>query len=285
MSARIPISICILTRNEEANIAACLKQFDFAGDVVVLDSNSTDQTRQIAERFDNVRVFVREFDSEHRQRNFSLKEIPYRHPWLYICDADERIDDVLKRELSEVAARGEEDPHNGYRVRYKNMFMGRWIRYASAYPVWLVRLVRPKFAVYEQRETNVHAVVDGSVGELQGHFLHYSFSTGLFHWFSKHNFYSGREAVEGCRVLREQRVRANDLFTADPMQRRRALKNLSFHLSPRGMWRFLYSVVWCGGWRDGMPGLLYCLMISMYEQWIEMKMGEAGSRPAPAAQT
>src|SRR5215207_1257021 len=82
-----PPSVVVLTRNEEANIATCLRGLSFTDDVVVLDSDSTDRTVEIARQFPNVRVVRREFDTEYKQRNFSLHGIEYKHPWLYICDA------------------------------------------------------------------------------------------------------------------------------------------------------------------------------------------------------
>ncbi len=267
-------SVLILTRNEEANIAACLECFrGWTDDAVVLDSMSTDRTVEIARSFPNVRVVQRAWDTEYKQRNFGLTDIAYRNPWVYICDADERIDQALRDEISAVIAAAPET-HAAYRLRYRNMFMGRWIKRSSGYPVWIIRLVRPDRVRYEIRETNVHPIADGEVGELRGHFIHYSFNAGLRRWFEKHNYYSDREATEALGVRRGRGRRLRDVLSRDPMRRRRAIKNLSFLLKARALWRFLYHYVGRLGVLDGPAGLHYCLMISLYEYWLELKVLE-----------
>jgi glycosyltransferase involved in cell wall biosynthesis len=268
-----PVSVLVITRDEEANIEACLRCLDFTDDVIVLDSHSTDRTVEIASRFPNVRVFTRPFDTEWKQRNHGLHEMPFRHEWVYVCDADERVPRDLADEIL-AAANDPAAPHAAYRLRYKNMFMGRWINHASTYPVWIIRLVRPKLVTYEQRETNIHPQVQGTVGELRGHFTHYSFNSGLVRWFQKHNFYSTREAIEGAKVRRQGRPKLAALRDPDPMVRRRTAKNLSYFLPGRGWLRFAYAYFLRGGFRDGAPGLHYCLMTGMYEYWTELKIRE-----------
>src|SRR5688500_16824678 len=116
------LSVVILTRNEEHNIAACIAGLSFTDDIVVLDSHSTDRTVEIAQSFPNVRVYKREFDTEYKQRNHALHEVEYKHDWVYICDADERIPDDLAQELTRKAAEPLGDCA-AYRVRYRNMYM------------------------------------------------------------------------------------------------------------------------------------------------------------------
>jgi glycosyltransferase involved in cell wall biosynthesis len=273
----VPVSILILTRNEETNIHACLAQFSFSNDVVVLDSFSTDRTMEIAKRFPNVRVIQRHFDTEYKQRNYGLHDIEYKHPWVYICDADERVPTDLVQEIS---ARVADSPPDtvAYRLRYKNMFLGKWIKHASSYPVWVIRLVRPAKVTYEVRETNVHPIAEGTVGELKHHFIHFSFNAGLNRWFEKHNFYSTREALEGVKVRKEGIPSPGLLMNKDPMLRRRALKNLSYFLIGRSVWRFLHGYIVRGGFLDRTAGFHYCMMISTYEYWIELKMREQASQ-------
>ena len=268
-----PVSVLVCTKDEELNIEACLRGLDFTDDVVVLDSVSSDRTVDIAQQFSNVRVVQRPFDTEWKQRNFGLHGVEYKHRWVYICDADER----LNRELVDEMLRVANDPtatHTAYRLRYRNMYMGRWIKHASTYPVWIIRLVQPKLVSYEVRETNVHPVVRGTIGELHGHFTHYSFNSGLVRWFHKHNFYSTREAIEGAKIRKAGLPSRSALREADPMVRRRAAKNLSYFLPGRALWRFLYAYCLRAGFLDGVAGFHYCAMMSMYEYWIELKMRE-----------
>lgn len=270
------VSVLILTRNEEMNIGECLKALQFSDDVVVLDSFSTDRTVEIARQFPNVRVIQRAFDTEYVQRNFGLHGVEWKNEWVYVCDADERVPAELASELCAVAAAGAEVENEpaAYRLRYRNMFMGKWIRHCSGSEVWLYRLVRPSLVRYEARQTNVHPIIDGPVGELQGRFVHYSFNAGLVRWFRKHNYYSDREAMEGCRVVENGDASLGALRSRDPVVRRRALKNLSFFLPCRWAWRFVNDFVLRLGFRDGRVGGLYCSMVAMYEYWIELKMKE-----------
>ncbi|MCC6675779.1 MAG: glycosyltransferase family 2 protein [Phycisphaerales bacterium] len=267
-------SVLVLTKNEEANIEECLMALSFSDDVVVLDSFSTDRTVEIARRFPNVRVIQRAFDTEFMQRNHGLHEVAYRNDWVYVCDADERVTPALAAEITAKINEGERaDAPVAYRMRYRNMFMGRWIRHASSYPVFIIRLVKPSRVRYETRETNVHPIIDGAVGELREYFLHYSFNKGLRAWFTKHNYYSDREALEAVRV-RSSAPCITSVLSKDPMVRRRTLKNLSFFLPARQAWRFVHDFVIKGGFRDGLPGVHYCLLIAMYEYWIGLKIRE-----------
>lgn len=271
------ISVLVLTKDEEGNIAQCLDGLSFSNDVLVLDSYSSDRTVEIASRYPNVRVMQRVFDTEYLQRNFGLHHGAYKNPWVYVCDADERVPDELRDELLEIACT-ESCPHVGFRLRYKNIFMGKWIRHASNYPVWLIRVVRPERVRYEVRETNVHPIIDGTVGELRGHFIHYSFNAGLRRWFLKHNFYSDREALEAVRVRQKGLASLKTLRDPDPIVRRRAIKNLSFFLKGRAFLRFALDYVLRGGFLDGVAGFRYCAMIAMYEYWIELKIREQERR-------
>ena len=271
-------SVLILTRDEEANIGPCLECcLAFSDDFVVLDSFSTDRTVEIAGTYPNVRVIQRKFDTEYIQRNFGLHDISFRHPWVYICDADERVPQDLAHEIT-ATINIPNSRHAAYRVRYENMFRQKWIRFASGYPVWLVRLVRPMQVNYEVRETNVHPIVDGSVGELKQRFIHYSFNKGLAHWFDKHNFYSAMEARAAMKVTQGSASKwFRTIWTRDRFTRRRSIKNFSFFLPGRWILRFFHIYFIRFGFLDGTAGLHYAAMISMYEYWIELKIRELRS--------
>ncbi len=269
----VPPSVLVLTKNEEVNIARCLDALQFSDDIVVLDSFSRDRTVEIAQQYKNVRVMQRVFDTETSQRNHGLHEIEYRHPWVYICDADERVTSELAQELTSVIGREPEEV--AFRVRYRNMFMGRWIRHGGMFDTRVIRFVRPKSVRYEDRAINVHPIVDGPIGELTEPFIHYSFNKGLDPWFRKHNGYSTGEAAEATQVLEGSNVWAefSRMFRGDSAkERRRGFKNLSFFIPFRGPARFVYMTVLKRGAFDGSPGMAYAAMVSMYEHWIEAKL-------------
>lgn len=269
-----PPSILVLTKDEEINIGSCLEHLAFSDDIVVLDSYSSDRTLEIARRFPNVRVVQRKFDTWSKHSNWALENIEFKHPWVYYSDADEHVTPELRDEILSVvndAAR----THVAYRLRYKNMFMNRWLRHGGVYPVWIMRLFKPDKVRYEEREVNAHPLVQGTVGELSQHFIHYSFSKGLAWWFQKHNGYSQMEAHEAIRV-RSMPVltHVKGLLCKDRATRRRSLKNLSFYLPLRGLMRFAYMYLLRLGFMDGVAGFHYALMISTYEYWISLKVAE-----------
>jgi len=272
---RTPPSILILTKNEEVNIEACLKCFDFTDDVVVFDSYSTDRTLEIARQFPNVRIIQRKFDTWSSHSNWAMRNIDFKYPWVYYSDADERVGEALRDEILE-KINDASQPYSAFILRYRNMFMGSWIRRGGLYPVWIMRLFRPERIRYEDREVNAHPVVDGEVGELKNEFIHYSFNKGLVPWFEKHNSYSQMESHEAVRVLGSSSFSEHfrHAFSGDKLVRRRAIKNLSFYPPWRGFVRFLYMFVLRLGFLDGRAGFHYASMISMYEYWIELKVKE-----------
>ncbi len=269
------VSVLILTKNEESNIQACLDSLGFSDDIVVLDSHSSDRTIAVAEANRNVRVVQREFDTEYKQRNHGLHAVQWKNRWVYVCDADERVPSELAAELLEIAGREHADAAPvAYRVRYRNIFRGEWIQHCASGDVWLVRMMQPGRVCYEKRQTNVHPIVDGDMGELRERFTHYSFNSGLKRWFTKHNYYSDRESMEAVAVVEQGRPTLKQLRDPDPITRRRALKNFSFFLPIRWAWRFGFDFFAKMGLRDGRAGAHYCLLVSMYEYWIELKMTE-----------
>lgn len=265
------ISVLVLTLDEEANLPACLESVRWSDDVVVLDSGSKDRTVQIAQSF-NARVLSRPFDDERTHRTWAIHEIPFKYPWVYNPDADEITPRELADEMREtVAAPGRKEV--AYRVRFKNMFMGRWIRHASLYPTWVLRLFQPARLTYE-RSINLRAIVDGTEGKLRGHFLHYSFNKGMDAWWEKHRRYAEQEAVESLRSLSQGSIPWSGLFSSETVTRRSALKELSFRLPFRPTLRFLYMYFWRLGILDGAAGLRYCRLLSQYEALIVRRMRE-----------
>lgn len=269
------ISVLILTFNEEANLPACLDGVKWSDDIVVFDSFSTDRTVEIANAA-GARVFQRTFDNERDHRAASLR-LPFKHAWVYNPDADEITPPELRDEMLRVTARPGGEV--AYRIRFKTMFCGRWIKRSSLYPTWVVRLFRPEKISFE-RAINLRYVVDGPEGRLENHFEHHTFNKGLNAWFDKHNRYSCHEATESLKSLVEARFRWSELFNGDPVKRRRALKELSFRVPCRPLLRFLYMYVLRGGFLDGPAGYAYCRMLAIYESMIVLKMTELRRRQA-----
>jgi hypothetical protein len=192
---------------------------------------------------------------------------------LYL-DADERCSPELRAEVLERAQAAA--PESAFRVRRKDYFMGRWLKHAQLYPTWLVRLFRPTRIRYE-RLVNPVAVVDGPIGKLLGHIIHYPFSHGISHWIARHNRYSDMEALEAAK-LRDGTGSGARLWTSDPNERRRALKDVFFRLPARPILKFLYYYGWRRGFLDGRAGLSYASLQAIYEYMIECKARELERR-------
>ncbi|NKC22872.1 glycosyltransferase family 2 protein [Ochrobactrum oryzae] len=268
------VSVLIMTLNEEVNLPACLASLDWCDDIVILDSYSSDRTVEIAKAA-GARVFQRNYDTEDRQRMYGLTEISFKHDWVYTPDADEITPPDLRDEMLAIAADATR-PEVFFKARYKNMFMGRWIRHASLYPTWITRLVRPDRVRFER---SVHSRASGGPeGALQAHFIHYSFNKGLEAWYDKHNRYSSAEADLSASRLLERKIDWGGILSTVPERRRRALKSLSYHMPFRPSLRFLYMYLLRGGFLDGKPGYLYCRLLAAYEFMIVVKMEEQRQR-------
>lgn len=267
------VSILILTLNEEANLPGCLASVAWSDDIVVFDSHSTDATAAIAEAA-GARVVQRRFDNYAAQRNAALNEVAYRHPWVLMLDADERVTPELRDEIVTVLA--QRNDFALYRMRRRDMFMGRWLKRSSGYPTWFGRLMRIG-RVRVEREINEEYHADGSVGLLQEHLLHYPFNNGLARWVERHNRYSDMEA-RMLLVERQGHWNWHELWVRDPVRRRKALKQLAYRMPARPLMVFLYLYAVRGGLLDGAPGFIFCFLRSFYELLIDLKTQELRRR-------
>jgi glycosyltransferase involved in cell wall biosynthesis len=191
------LTVIVLTLDEEPNLPWALDSVrGWADQVLVLDSFSHDRTVELAKEH-GAEVFQHAFVDYGRQRNYALTELPIAHEWVLFLDADERVSDALKVEITQKI---ESNPlENGFFVKFRLIWMGRWIR-RGYYPTWILRLFRHGWARCEDRSVNEHLVVDGEVGYLEHDLLHED-RKGLAAWVAKHDRYARREAAE---LLRKQ---------------------------------------------------------------------------------
>jgi glycosyltransferase involved in cell wall biosynthesis len=268
------VSVLILTLNEETNIADCIDSCRWSDDVVVLDSLSQDRTREIAVA-KGARVVERAFDNYAAQRNAGLTTVTYKHPWVLMVDADERVPQDLADEIAERVAAASPDEVM-FRLRRKDFFLGQWLRRASGYPTWFGRLVRLG-RVRVMREVNEEYIADGQIGYLEAHFHHYPFNKGVAYWFERHNRYSTMEA-QASVALRVDSDDSLTLFSLDPIARRRALKRLLYRVPLRPAIVFLYLYVIRLGLLDGRAGYYFSRMRAAYEFFIDVKVLETKRR-------
>jgi glycosyltransferase involved in cell wall biosynthesis len=265
------ISILILTRNEERNIADCISTLNWSDDIHVLDSYSSDSTVEIAKQL-GAKVWFREFDSFAFQQNWALKNIPFKHPWVFYLDADERV----TPQLAKATRQAVEDPGEAaaFRVRRRDFFRGVWLKHAQAtsfYP----RLFRPEAMRYE-RVGHPVSVIDGPVSQVSGYLDHFPFSKGMEEWIAKHNYYSTMEAAEimANRAAHSQASLRKALFEKDLIERRRNQKEIFYRLPCRPLVKFLTLYLLKRGFLDGHAGFTYSILIAFYEQMIVLKSRE-----------
>lgn len=272
----VPISVLILTLDEEVNLPGCLESLGWCDDVVVLDSHSSDATREIAAAR-GARVVERAFDDYASQRSFGLNRVAYRHPWVLMVDADERVPPDLAEEMrAAVAAAGPEVAL--FRMRRRDHLMGTWIRRSGGYPTWFGRLARVG-RVRVERPINEEYLTDGATRDLAGHLDHYPFNKGIAWWVERHNRYSSMEAV----ILADRELPPPTLrgfLHRDPVVRRRALKAVAYRLPGRPIGVFLGLYLWRLGLLDGRAGLVFCLLRAYYELLIDLKVLEVRRRRA-----
>jgi glycosyltransferase involved in cell wall biosynthesis len=267
------ISVLILTLNEELNLPGCLESVSWSDDIVVFDSFSSDRTVEIAKTA-QARVFQREFDNYASQRNAALTEVNYKHPWVLMVDADERWPKSIYDEMSSAIAN--RNNVSLYHFRRKDMFMNCWLKRSTGYPTWAGRLVKLG-EVSVKRDINEEYWTNGKKGYLKSHFIHHPFNKGIAFWFERHNRYSSMEVEALIKELRGKPKLLN-LFSTDPTIRRKSLKQIAYRLPLRPLLVFCYLYFMRLGFLDGIPGLTYCRLRSMYEYMINLKVKELQRR-------
>lgn len=232
------LTAVILTYNEARHIAECIASVQFADDVLVFDSGSTDETAALAEA-NGARVLQRPFDDYAGQRNAALDAVG--GGWVLFVDADERVTPELAAEVRAVIASG---GAAGYRIPRHNYIFGKLTCGAGWYPDYQTRLLKVGAARYDPAK-KVHEVVllDGPEGTLEHPFIHYNYDHPA-QFRDKQRRYVAYDA----RILYEQGVRpkAYTPFTQAARHFR---------------WRYLTL----GGWRDGFHGLRLSALMAWYE--------------------
>ncbi len=273
------ISILILTKNEERDLPGCLASVSWSDDIHVYDSYSTDRTLEIASEA-GATVTQRSFDNWAAHQNWGLRNIPFKYPWVYYTDADERMRPELVAGIHEaVRAPGN---NVAFRVLRRDFFQGTWLKHTAPTP-FNIRLFRPEKMRYE-RLVNPVTIPGGPVGEVGGCFDHFPFSKGMGHWLDKHNRYSTLEAQQ----IVANRARGNSwsvreaFFAKDRNKRRYHQKELFYRAPCRPLLKFLLLYVAKRGFLDGRAGFAYSVLQSMYEYMIVLKTRELIEEQKPS---
>jgi glycosyltransferase involved in cell wall biosynthesis len=273
------ISVLILTRNEQLDLPAALASVSWSDDIHVLDSHSTDATAEIA-RAAGATVHTRVFDYA-TQRNAGL-QLPFKHPWVFLLDADERATPELSAEMLRTVREMQGSPQQyagvcAFRLRRRDFLFDTWLRHAQISPFY-IRLVRPECSVYSRAINEVLNVSGAPQSAIRDHaepFDHFPFNKGIAHWIAKHNVYSTMEAqlIHGEQDLRNPSLRTA-FMDPDFHLRRRHQKALFYRMRGRPILKFLYMMLYRGALLDGHAGLVYATLQAFYEYLIVLKTAE-----------
>jgi glycosyltransferase involved in cell wall biosynthesis len=271
---KTPVSVIILTYNEELNLEHCLKSVvSFAEQIIVVDSMSTDRTQEIAKRY-GAEVHEHPFKNQADQFNWALDHLAIRNEWVLRLDADEYLLPELVEEIAHAL------PHvpggvSGFFMKRRVYFMGRWIRHGGYYPTWILRLFRKGVGRSEEREMDEHIILNrGEVGYLKNDFVDEN-RHPLSWWIERYNKYSTREAS----AMRAARGEVSEKLGGSQTERKRWLKNNLYYRSPKFLRAFLYFIYryfFLLGFLDGVRGLMFhSLQGFWYRFLVDAKLYEA----------
>ena len=247
------ISAAIFTFNEEMNLPYCLQSLKSCDDIVVIDSYSTDQTREIAKSY-GAKVFQHNFTGFGDQRMWALQNISFRYPWVLILDADEQVPPALWEEIKSRIASCQKDVA-AFRLKRRFFWEDAWLRYANLYPSWVVRLIRVGKVTYINRGHAETQSVDGKIEALKEDLIDKNHK-GLAAWRQRQQRYAEEEAC--AEISLDRNFCLADLWSRDPLKHRALWKILSRKLPCRGLCYFVYAYFLRGGWLDGWVGLRFC---------------------------
>jgi len=166
---KAPVSVVVITRNEEENIAACLETVTWADEIIVVDDDSTDSTRELAAKFTD-RIFTRKMENEGRHRNWAYAQAANR--WVLSLDADERVTPELAEEITSLVSGSPE--FKAYTIPRRNHIGSYWLKYGGEYPAAQTRFFLKDEFKYEEADVHPRALLQGDCGHLKGDMIHYS---------------------------------------------------------------------------------------------------------------
>ncbi len=277
----IPVSIIILTKNEEENLPKLAESIPWCDDVHVVDSLSTDGTLAKAASL-GFQTRSNPFRGFGDQRNWALSNCPLKHTWVLFLDADEKSTPAFVAAL-ETATASAPETVAGFYCCWKMIVEEVWLKRCDNFPKWQFRLLRvgkARFADFGHGQKE--ADVQGEILYIKEPYEHRPFSKGWADWLDRHNRYSTREAEE--RVDLPFNLR--DIFSGHGPVRNRALKAFVSRVPGWPIVRFCIPYFGKLGFLEGRVGFTYCLNLAYYEYLIQVKIREikAHRRASPQPQ-
>jgi glycosyltransferase involved in cell wall biosynthesis len=262
LTGKLPVTVIIAARNEAKNLPRCLRALKNVGEVFVIDSQSTDDTVEIARSHGAQVVQFHYQGGWPKKRQWAMNTLPIARDWILLLDADE----VLTPELAEEIRSAIQNPAmNGYFILLRTWFLGRALRHGDV-GLWKLALFRKGKGRYECRlknqdasmadmEVHEHVVVEGATARLRNPLIHHNVES-LSRYIQKHDEYSNWESRVLLQCGDENEIPPS-LFGTQA-QRRRWLKRKLFAVPGSPILLFLYRYIVRFGFLDGVPGLIYC---------------------------
>ena len=257
------ISAVIIALNEEENIADAIKSVAWADEVLVVDSESTDETRAIAESL-KAKVVTKKWEGFSKQKQFAVDNAA--HDWIFSLDADERVSDRLKEEILKLKNQLENSLASGYKIPRLTFYMNRWIRHGGWYPDWQLRFFDRRKGKW--KDVLIHESVEmqenARVEKLSGDILHYSIPDAAYHNQMIANRYAplAAEQMFGCG----RRTSPFKIFTA-------------------GIIAFLQTYILKLGFLDGLPGFCIARFAAHHAFLKHLLLWEIQESPKPRVQS
>ena len=226
------VSVCIITLNEEDHIREACESVSWADEIVVVDSGSTDRTKEIAAEC-GARVLENSWPGFAAQKQFAAEQAT--HEWIFSLDADERVSEELRASITGLFSNTDRELADGYSISRRAFYMGSWICGGGWYPDRQLRLYRKSMGGWQG--AHIHETVkmnpDARIATLKGDLLHYTVRDAAEH----HRMIGERYAPLGARKMLEQGRRTSPL-----------------KIATIGPATFIRNFILKGGFRDGLAG-------------------------------
>ena len=251
------LSIIILAQDEEQDLSRLLESIRWCDDIHLVDSGSTDRTKEIAQAA-GVQVVEHPFAAFGQQRNWSLDHCALRHNWILFLDADEASTMEFHAAVMSAIANAPESVA-GFYCCWKMIVEGVWLKRCDSFPKWQFRLLRRGRARFvDFGHGQKEGEVDGTLDYIREPYLHFVVSKGWEVWKERHDRYAAQEA----EVRSATPIRWREIFASHPSIRNKALKPLVSRIPGWPVIRFVQAWLLSGGFLEGRPGLTYCLNLA-----------------------
>lgn len=254
MEKKFPLSVVVLTKNEEGRIVRCLEALKWVDELILVDDESTDRTVELAKKYTD-RIFIRKMDVEGSHRNWAYAQA--KNQWVLSVDADEVVTLELKEEIIRVLSN--HPAENGFTIPRRNYIGEYWVKHGGWYPSPQLRLFRKDKFRYEEVAVHPRAFMDDPCGHLKSDVIHYSYRN-LEDFLNKLNNQTTREAEKWFKQNKPMRLGRFIWRTVD---------------------RFMRTYIGRQGYKDGSVGLAVAFFSGLYQfvsylKYRELNYNESG---------